>query len=504
MPRLRILIADDEKAARHGMSRALAHADYELCEVADGKEALAAIRDGLPDLVFLDLNMPGLDGLAVLRELGPAGATMSETDPTGRLAVREASRPPKSGPGRSSCPGSLPAAGALEKTLHTCEIVIVTANDSIATAVECMRHGAADYITKPFEIEQLRAIARRAARRLELERQVAALQTQLDEKHAFGALVGVSRPMRALYEQISRAARAPIDILVCGETGTGKEMIAREIHRLSDRAAAPFVAVNTAAIAESLAESELFGHVRGSFTGANADRRGVFEQARGGMLFLDEIGDMPLPAQAKILRTLQERTVQPVGSDRTTHVDVRVISATHQNLEEAIAAGQFRQDLYYRIRGVQLLVPPLRSRREDILVLANYFLDRWGTRTGRPSPQLAPDAVDRLLGYHWPGNVRELEQAISAAAAMVKGELIRDSDLGLAALPPPPAAAVPADLAGLPLNEAKARLVESFERAAIMAALEQHRGNVSAAARQLGLHRQSLQQKMTQLGISRS
>ena len=460
MPELRILIADDEKAARHGMIRALAHADYELLEATDGSAALDAIREGFPDLVFLDLNMRGLDGLAVLRELGPARGT--------------------------------------------CEVVVVTANDSVAMAVECMRHGASDYITKPFEIEQLRAVARRAARRRELERQVAVLQTQLDEKRAFGALVGVSRPMRELYEQIARAARAPVDILICGETGTGKELIAREIHRLGERAGGPFVAVNTAAIAESLAESELFGHVRGAFTGASGDRRGVFEQAHGGTLFLDEIGDMPLPAQAKILRTLQERSVQPVGSDRTVRVDVRVISATHQNLEEAIAAGQFRQDLYYRIRGVQLAVPPLRSRREDILVLANYFLDRWGIRTGQPPRQLSPDAADRLFGYHWPGNVRELEQAVAAAAAMVDGELIRAGDFALTAETAPPAAPVPADFAGLPLNEAKSRLVESFERAAIAAALEKHTGNVSAAARQLGLHRQSLQQKMTQLGISRS
>jgi DNA-binding NtrC family response regulator len=459
MTKLHVLIADDEKPARHGMTRALASAGYELLEAADGIEALAVIRSGIAHLVFLDLNMPGLDGVSLLRELGPRR--------------------------------------------DECEIIVVTANDSLASAVECVRHGAADYVTKPFEIERIRAIARRAAWRLELEGQVHSLQAQLDERQAFGALVGVSRPMRALYEQITRAARAPIDMLVCGETGTGKELIAREIHRLSDRAAGPFVAVNTAAIAESLAESELFGHVRGAFTGAGADRQGVFEQAQGGTLFLDEIGDMPLPAQAKILRVLQERTVQPVGSARTIRVDVRVISATHQNLEESIAAGQFRQDLFYRIRGVQLHAPPLRSRPEDILLLTNYFLERCRERTGQSPRRLAADAVERLIGYHWPGNVRELEQLISGAVAMAAGETIHADDLNLATSPLPLPASIPAHLVGLPLSDAKARLVESFERSAILAALEQQQGNVSAAARQLGMHRQSLQQKMAQLSIKR-
>jgi DNA-binding NtrC family response regulator len=309
--------------------------------------------------------------------------------------------------------------------------------------------------------------------------------------------------MRQLYDQITRAAQAPVDVLICGETGTGKELIAREIHRMSDRATGPFVAVNTAAIAESLAESELFGHVRGAFTGANADRSGVFEQAQGGTLFLDEIGDMPLPAQAKILRALQERTVQPLGSSRTVRVDVRVISATHQNLEETIALGAFRKDLFYRIRGVQLQVPPLRSRPEDILLLANYFLERCPGRAGQSPREFAPHAVERLIGYHWPGNVRELAQSISGAAAMAEGPTIHAADLNLATSASPSPSAVPADLAGLPLSDAKARLVESFEKAAIIAALEQQHGNVSAAARQLGMHRQSLQQKMTQHSIRR-
>lgn len=464
MSKLHILIVDDEKPARYGMNRALARPEYEIREAADGEEALAVIRSGFPDLVFLDLNMPGMDGLGVLRELGA---------------------------NRGSC-----------------EIIVVTANDRVATAVECMRLGAADYINKPYEVEQVRAIARRVAERRTLERRVDSLQAELDEKRAFGALVGSSRPMRELFDRMTRAAQAPLDILIRGETGTGKELIAREVHRLSGRAKGPFIAVNTAAISESLMESELFGHVRGSFTGAHADRRGVFEQADGGTLFLDEIGDMPLPAQAKILRALQERTIQPVGSTREIRVDVRIVTATHQNLEEAITAGNFRQDLLYRIRGVELQVPPLRARREDLFLLASYFLDRFAQRVSQPPKQIAPEAADRLLAYHWPGNVRELEQVLSSAAALSPTESISIADLSLSAAPAPAANAQAttsfAHLAGLPLTDAKDKLVAEFERNAIQMALEQHNGNISAAARQLAIHRQSLQQKMDQLGIKRS
>jgi DNA-binding NtrC family response regulator len=457
---IKILIADDERAARFGMAKALAQGGYQVIEAADGRAALDAIRTGLPDLVFLDLNMPGLDGQGVLREL--AGS----------------------------------AAG--------CDIVVVTANDTIQAAVECMKLGAADYITKPYEVEQLRAWARRCARRRALESRVHDLQQQLDVKQAFGALVGMSRPMRELYGQMERVARAPVDVLIRGETGTGKELIAREIHRLSERCGGAFVAVNTAAIAGSLAESELFGHVKGAFTGADANRQGCFEQAQGGTLFLDEIGDMPLTAQTKILRALQERAVQPVGSSRVVPVDVRIITATHQDLEQAIAGGHFRQDLFYRIKGVELCVPPLRARHEDIVLLANYFLNRLADRLPEV-PQLSAEAVGRLLTYAWPGNVRELEHTITSAATLAAGKEIHAADLRL---PGTVAAAADhiavAELMTLPLTEAKDRLVESFERNRIAAALEKHQGNISAAARALGIHRQSLQQKMSQFGIGRS
>jgi len=457
---LRILIVDDEPAARFGMTKALARIECQVSEAADGRAALDAIWRDAPDLVFLDLNMPVMDGMAVLRELGD-GARLGE-------------------------------------------IIVVTANDAVGPAVECMRLGATDYITKPFELERIRGIARRNAKRVALERQVGDLRGALDQKTAFGSLVGVSRAMRELFAQLERAAKAPLDVLVLGETGTGKELIAREIHRLSGRGG-PFIAVNTAAINATLAESELFGHVKGAFTGADGDRKGVFEQAHGGMLFLDEIGDMPLPLQAKMLRVLQQRTVQRVGSAKDVPVDVRVVSATHQDLTANIAEGHFRQDLYFRIRGIELSIPPLRRRPEDIALLADFFLDRFASRQGGKSVRLEPGAVEALLRHTWPGNVRELEHCVTAAVAMATGESIGANDLSLGRTPAA-AAADPLDfnaLNGLPLTEAKAKLIDRFERHAIRSALVACEGNVSAAARQLGIHRQNLQQKMLQLDIQR-
>lgn len=459
MSQLNILIVDDEEPARFALRRALALSDYQIREAADGLTAVDLIPSERPDLVFLDLQMPGLGGLDVLRQLG--------------IEVKN------------------------------CEIIILTASDSVAAAVECIRLGAADFVTKPYEIEQVRAIARRVHQRRQLQQQVEELQSQLDSQLGCGTLVGVSRPMRELFKQMQKAARSSTDILIRGETGTGKELIAREIHRLSDRASGPFIAVNTAAIPESLVESELFGHVRGAFTGADANRVGVFEQAHGGTLFLDEVGDMPLAAQSKILRVLQERIIQPVGAQNTVSVNVRIFSATHQDLEDAITAGGFRQDLFYRLKGIELRVPPLRSRREDILVLANYFLERWAIQSSSVRPDLSPKSVDALLAHTWPGNVRELEQTTIRAVTMCDGPAIEPIDL---ALPTPVSSNDDLQFSkyiGIPLVEAKGQVIEALERLLINAALDRSTGNISQAARQLGMHRQSLQQKMTQLGILR-
>lgn len=457
MPLLKVLIADDEEPARFALRRALSQPDVRILEASNGVLALEVMQAEAPDLVFLDLHMPDLTGIDVLRRLGP--------------------------------------------DVKQFEIVMLTASDSVSAAVECIRLGASDFVTKPYEVDQVRSIVRRIAQRIDLQHKVAELESRLDLQERGTQLIGVSRPMQQLLQQMTKAARAPMDLLIRGETGTGKELIAREIHRLSDRANGPFVAVNTAAIPDSLTESELFGHVRGAFTGADANRTGVFEQANGGTLFLDEIGDMPLGAQSKILRALQERVIQPVGAPRTVAVNVRIISATHQDLEQEITEGHFRQDLFYRLKGVELRVPALRSRREDIIVLANHFLDEWASETSSPRFELAAISIDALLAHTWPGNVRELKQTILRAAAMADGPVIHPIDLGLSATNLPDDANPFRQYLGMPLSEAKSQAVECLERALISAAMDGAAGNISEAARQLGIHRQSLQQKLAQLGL---
>lgn len=454
-----VLIADDEPAARFGMRKALAKMGCRLSEAADGEEAKAVIEAEGPDLVFLDLTMPKLDGLRLLTSLAPA-------------------------------------------VCKTTDIVVITADDSVATAIRCMQEGAQDYLTKPFAIERLRAIVRRTGQRVRLAKELQLLRDQLEQGAAVGAMVGRSDPMRRLFGQIDRAAVAPLDVMINGETGTGKELIARQLHSLSERRDGPFVALNCSAISAGVAESELFGHRRGAFTGAHENRAGVFERAAGGTLFLDEIGDMPVELQAKILRVLQERSVTPVGGGAALAVDIRVVSATHQDLQAAIDGQHFRQDLFYRLCGIHLQVPPLRQRREDIPMLADYFLARFAKRAGHENKTLSRSAIDAMLDHHWPGNVRQLEQVVSAAAAMAEAKQIELGELRLQGASPT-AESEPRlpDTSGLPLTEAKNIVGRWFEKRAISAALDHHAGNISAAARDLGVHRQTLQQKIRDLGI---
>lgn len=448
---MKLLIVDDEQVARYGMAKALRADGRTILEAEDGEAAIRLIRDHAPDLVFLDLNMPIRDGLSVLREL---------------RAMNLASPP---------------------------EIIVVTANDTVETAVECIRCGASDFLSKPYDIDHLRSIVRRSEERVALQHKVAQLQLQLADETGLGPIRGISRPMLKLFSQIERAANATLPVLIRGESGTGKELVARELHARSDQAHGCFVAVNTAAIAETLIESELFGHVKGAFTGADRPRDGVFRQADGGTLFLDEIGDMPAGVQTRLLRVLQENVVQPVGSEELISVSVRVISATHQNLEDSIAEKIFRQDLYYRLRGIELSIPPLRNRQEDVLLLANGFLNAEQT--------FSNSAVQCLLQHAWPGNVRELKQRVQAASAMAETDCISPADLGLTNQEFADSTDSFDRYFDLPLTEARNQLLDDFDRAAIERALKQEDGNISAAARRLGIHRQSLQQKIKSLGI---
>lgn len=447
---MKILIVDDEPAARYGMAKALRSNSRSICEAANGNEALQSIRDDAPDLVFLDLNMPEKDGLSVLRDL------------------------------QQSASMSVP------------EIIVVTANDTVDHAVKCVQAGATDFLTKPYDVEHLRSIARRSEERVRLQQQVAELQQKSADGPRFGRLLGISPAMQKLFGQIDRAAVAELPVLLRGESGTGKELVARELHDRSARSEHPFVAVNTAAIADSLVESELFGHVKGAFTGADRERTGVFRKAHRGTLFLDEIGDMPAGVQTRLLRVLQEGVVQPVGTEQTVVVDVRVISATHQDLDQSIARESFRQDLYFRLKGIELFLPPLRSRREDILLLARSFAGEC---------DFSGDAVAALLQHSWPGNVRELQQTVSAAIAMCDEETLTAAELRLITAAAPPESEAFAAYYDQPLTEARNQLVEEFERSMIRHALQMEQKNVSAAARRLGIHRQSLQQKMKQLGL---
>ncbi|HET9399527.1 MAG TPA: sigma-54 dependent transcriptional regulator [Candidatus Acidoferrales bacterium] len=468
MPAQTILIVDDEAAARYALRRALEHA-YRIAEAESVAAAREAIAREKPALVLADIVMPGEDGIALLR-------WMREQE-------------------------------------YEIPVMMVSALDTARSAVDSLKLGAVDYLVKGFEIEELRKRVANLLRLATLEGENARLRARLVTEGQFGQMLGSTPEMRKLFEMAARVAETDATVLILGESGTGKDLLAQEIHARSPRAARAFIAVNCAALPENLIESELFGYEKGAFTGAAQQKKGKFELADGGTLFLDEIGDMNSVTQAKVLRALENRTIERLGATQSIRVDVRVLAATHRDLRKEIAAGKFREDLYYRLRVVTLEVPALRAHKEDIPELATAFLNLHGAKLGeargtaadREEQRLSREALETLMHCDWPGNVRELKNALERAAIFSRaGEIARED------LPPeirmrdatnaPGAAVADGEFLGEPdFREAKRK----FEIAYLQRQLQRHKWNISRTAATIGLHRQSLQEKLRELGVTR-
>ena len=441
----RVLVVDDDPGVRYTLREILESEGLEVAEAGDGVEALERLAERPAPLVITDLRMPRLDGRGLLAE----------------LATR--------------APGT--------------RVVLITAHGSERDAVEAIKAGAYDYFKKPFETEELLAVVRRAveAVRLRDENERLAGELALSRTMVFG-----SESMRALARLVARVAPKDITVLITGESGTGKERVAEALVRASPRAEKPFVRFNCAALSPELAEAELFGHARGAFTGAVRSRPGLFGEADGGTILLDEVGELAASAQAKLLRVLQEGEVRPVGEERSRTVDVRVLAATHRDLEAEVKAGRFREDLFYRLNVVRLHVPPLRERPDDVVLLARHFLDRFAARFGIDGLRVPEALLDRLRAHPWPGNVRELENALESLVALSPPE-----GLDLSLLPFGRSEAAPAGDGPLSLKQR----VEAYERGLVYEALREALGNRSEAARRLGISRVTLHDKLKKYGL---
>ena len=450
-----VLVVDDESDIRSSLRMILEYEGYAFAEASSGEEALKRLETDRPDAVLLDIKMPRMDGLEIL-------ARVKQSEP------------------------GLP-------------VVVISGHGTIATAVEATRLGAFDFMEKPLERERVLLVVRNALESGRLERENRDLKLTFEERFK---MIGASAAMKAVADQIALAAPTTASVLVTGESGTGKELVARAIHRNSARAGKAFVKVNCAAIPEELIESELFGHDKGSFTGAHRDQTGKFAQADGGTIFLDEVADMSLRAQSKVLRALQDGEIEPLGAAKSFIVDVRVIAATNKRLEDEIAEGRFREDLYFRLNVVPIGLPPLRERREDVTALVAWFANSFCTEHGLKQKTVAPDAIEALSRLPWRGNVRELRNAIERLVIMTPGGVIRAADIptGLGMAPAGVAAELPFSSSGpATLQHYK----DVAERAFIIAKLEEHDWNVAATAKAIDTPRSNLYKKLEVYGIRR-
>ena len=450
MPK-RILVVEDEDKLRRVIELQLTDAGFEVDLAPTGEDALRFMDRA--DLVLTDLKLPAMDGIAVLthaRQLNPG-----------------------------------------------VPVVLMTAYGTVETAVEAMKKGASDFVLKPFSLEHLTTVIEKSIEMRSLRTENQLLKQELSRRYQFDNIVGRSDAMKEIFATIARIAPSRATVLLCGESGVGKDLVARSIHYHSPRRDKPFVKIDCTAIPENLMESELFGYEKGAFTGAQQSKPGRFETADTGTVFLDEIGDVPGSIQVKLLRVLQEREFERLGSNKTRHIDVRILAATNVDLRAALEQGRFREDLYYRLNVLPLNIPPLRERKEDIPFLAKHFLDRFAAESGRAGVTLSQDGLDRLLAYHWPGNVRELENVIERSLLLSGGDALKAADVKLDTAPrqkPSASGDTPFVPDGMTLDE--------YEQAIIREAMRRATGNKSQAARLLGLTRNALRYRLDQMGMN--
>jgi len=455
--RYRILIVDDQEAFAHQIGKRLEREGYDIKVCTDGEWAERTIEDERFDLVITDLKIPGINGLDLL---------------TG-----------------------------IKKRYPDISFIVMTAYGSIETAVDAMKRGASDYITKPFPPEELILIVRNVLEKQNLVKEVRILRKEVEGRYRFGNIIGKNPRMQEVYDLISNVAETDATVLIRGETGTGKELVAKSIHFNSRRKDKPFVSLNCGAIPETLLESELFGYEKGAFTGATRQKIGKFEYADGGTVFLDEVCDLAPATQVKLLRVLQERVIERVGGNGQICIDVRIIAATNKNLEEEVAQGRFREDLYYRLNVVPIKLPPLRERKEDIPLLAKHFLAKYARLMNKDISIISQEVLSEMMAYDWPGNVRQLENLIERAIIMAKGNCIDHIDLSddrRRKVESPGALAV-----NLPFKKAKERVVKEYERNYLISLLGRCRGNITQSAKIAQLDMKTLRRKMREYGLKK-